>query len=265
MAKGDREDQERVINHILAQLRSGAFSAANVGAIYDYIEKELGYTQEGQAANFYQTLVIPRFVTSASPTGVGAPTVPAIGNVTAPTGVSQEDLLAEQRARPQFLQGVLGATGRSLGGFTPLAQSALETSFRRFAGQDPLLRNAGLDASVERGKRFQDFLTTPKHSGEQLGQLLVNQLGEINTGGAAGQASFSRRYPTANAALLGAIQPYLSNVAPREREATASMLMNMFEPEIASNPQNYQTPQQLAGIIQTILDNRLVPGQGAAR
>lgn len=161
--------------------------------------------------------------------------------------LSRQQLFDEQSERDLFLRGVQRATGRPLGGFIPLAQRALNTAFSRFQDTAPI---TNFFPQQERGAAFQQFLGAPLTQAG-LQSNLDNILGQFR-GRASDQSpifeSFSRTFPTPNAALSAAMQPYLQRVAPRLRNAAQTGIFNMFAPQFAADPQNFQTPGQVANV-----------------
>ena len=247
--------REQVRDELLTQIRQGFLTTETewLKFIRDELDLDVGAAQQ-----FLDTVVRPQLqpdpgaiVESDDPLGIYS-------------SVGRDPLLEEQQQRAQYLRGILGATGRAVGGFGPLSQRALRTSFGSFSDIDPITRETGglgLAAS-EPGQRFQDFLTGPQATPQSLAEALRGFTGSVAPGSDAfaGQ-SFRGRFSDAGAALRAAIQPYLLTVNPRQRAAAAQNLINTIEPQISMNPQAFESDQQIAALMQEILGKSGFGGQ----
>jgi hypothetical protein len=246
-----REKQERVLRELIAMIGRGEVTSQEERI--RYIREQLGY-EIGPANDFYTNIVVPQLAA----TGQG-PVTEAAGTVIGP---SRESLLAEQEAMPQFLRGVMGATGRAFGEFAPLAQQALRRASGTFGAQDPIMRAAptfGEAPVAERGQRFQDFLSGNTPSALGLGQNIAGLLEGLQGADPFQTSEFRSRFPTAESALQAGIQPYISNVAPRQRAAASTNLMDLLQPRVETDPQDYQTTAQIAGILKEMIDKGFIP------
>ena len=174
-------------------------------------------------------------------------------------------MLGRQTGRQQFLRAIMGATGRPLGGFGADAQGALGTAFGQFQDIDPITRGSyfGGTPERERGLRFQDFLSGGGSGDASLRESLGNLLTGFQGGGVEQMADFMTRFPTSTAAARAGIQPYLTGVAPRQRETMATNLLNLIEPRLATQAGQFQTPDQIAGVLAGILERIANPGAQA--
>ena len=238
--------REQVRDELITQI-SGGFLTSEAEQI-KFIRDGLGLADDEAARYFLNTVVKPRL-----PQGS---TILEQDPLDATSRVGRDSLLQEQQERAQYLRGILGATGRAVGGFGPLSQRALRSSFGRFSDIDPITRETGgLGlASSEPGMRFQDFLTGPQATPQSLATSLTGQAASVGPGSDPfADQTFRGRYARPGDALRAALQPYLLTVNPRQRDAAAQHLLNMIEPQISMNPQSFESSQQMAAMMQEIL------------
>jgi len=158
----------------------------------------------------------------------------------------RQRLLEEQNLRDVFLRGTAGAFGRELPSFTPAGQQALTGAFNRFQDVSPI---TNFFPGQEQGQAFQSFLGAPRPTREGLqgGIDRILEGFQASPQGPVG-AQFQARFGTPQAAASAAIQPFLAGVAPRLRGSLAGILENQAASRFALNPEQFQTPQQIAGI-----------------
>jgi len=259
----DRTKAE-VFADLVARIRAGETDVASDEQRIAFIIKELKM-DNNEATSFYNNVVRPSVVTQAPtpmPGGVLDPSDPGSQRYPGSFGVSDPDLLGRQTGRQQFLRGIMGATGRPLGGFGADAQGALGTAFGQFQDIDPITRGSYFTGTPERerGLRFQDFLSGGGSGDASLRQSLGNLLTGFQGGGVEQMADFMTRFPTASSAARAGIQPYLTGVAPRQRETMATNLLNLIEPRLYTQAGQFQTPEQIAGVLAGILEQIGQPG-----
>ena len=267
----DRTKAE-VFTDLVARIRAGQTDLASDEQRIAFLIKELKMGN-AEATSFYNNVVRPSVVTQAPTPMPGGVLDPSgvdrnidFGNLGErypdSFGVSDPDLLGRQTGRQQFLRGIMGATGRPLGGFGADAQGALGTAFGRFQDIDPITRGSyfGGTPERERGLRFQDFLSGGGSGDASLRESLGNLLTGFQGGDVEQMADFMTRFPTASSAARAGIQPYLTGVAPRQRETMATNLLNLIEPRLYSTPGQFQDPEQIAGVLAGILERIAQPG-----
>jgi hypothetical protein len=175
--------------------------------------------------------------------------VPDPGAIIGPGGLlSRQQLIEEQDPRGLFLRGLQEATGRGLGGFIPVAQRAISRAFSRFGDVSPI---TNYFPQQERGASWRDYLKGPQPTAESLQTSLGNILGDFAnrpSNISPAFAKFSTTFGTPESAISAAAQPYLTKIAPRLRGAAQTGIFNMFGPQFAANPQQYQTPEQIFGV-----------------
>ena len=259
----DRSKAE-VFTDLVSRIRAGQTDLASDEQRIAFLVKELNMSTTA-ATSFYNNVVRPSVVTQAPtpvPGGVLDPIDTGSERYPDSFGVSDPNLLGRQTGRQQFLRGIMGATGRPLGGFGADAQGALGTAFGRFQDIDPITRGSYFTGTPERerGLRFQDFLSGGGSDDASLRQSLAGLLGGFQGGEVEQMADFMTRFPTASSAARAGIQPYLTGVAPRQREAMANNLLNLIEPRLYSTPGQFQSPEQIAGVLAGILEQIEQPG-----
>ena len=259
----DRSKAE-VFTDLVSRIRAGQTDLASDEQRIAFLVKELKMTSTA-ATSFYNNVVRPSVVTQAPtpvPGGVLDPIDTGSERYPDSFGVSDPNLLGRQTGRQQFLRGIMGATGRPLGGFGADAQGALGTAFGRFQDIDPITRGSYFTGTPERerGLRFQDFLSGGGSDDASLRQSLAGLLGGFQGGQVEQMADFMTRFPTASSAARAGIQPYLTGVAPRQRETMATNLLNLIEPRLATQAGQFQTPDQIAGVLAGILERIEQPG-----
>jgi hypothetical protein len=124
----------------------------------------------------------------------------------------------------------------------------MSRAFSRFGDVSPI---TNYFPQQERGASWRDYLTGPQPTAESLQTSLGNILGDFAnrpSGISPAYAKFSTTFGTPQAALSAAAQPYLTNIAPRLRGAAQKGIFNMFGPQFATDPQQYQTPEQIFGV-----------------
>ena len=262
----DRTKAE-VFTDLVSRIRAGQTDLANDDQRIAFLVKELNMSTTA-ATSFYNNVVRPSVVTQTpTPGGALDPSDLDFERYPGSFGVSEPGLLGAQTGREQFLRGIMGATGRPLGGFAPAAQRALGTAFGQFQDIDPITRGSyfggGGVPERERGLRFQDFLSGGGSDDASLRQSLAGLLGGFQGGQVEQMADFMTRFPTASSAARAGIQPYLTGVAPRQRETMATNLLNLIEPRLATQAGQFQTPDQIAGVLAGILERIANPGAQA--
>jgi hypothetical protein len=179
----------------------------------------------------------------------GLPGAPDPGAIIGPGGLlSRQQLIEEQPERDLFLRGLQESTGRGLGGFIPVAQRAINRAFSRFQDVSPI---TNFFPQQERGASWRDYLTGPQPTAASLQGSLGNILNAFQNRPSSQSPifeSFSRTFGTPESAISAAAQPYLTKIAPRLRGAAQTGIFNMFGPQFAANPQQYQTPEQIFGV-----------------
>ena len=238
--------KEQVRDELLTQIRQGFLTteAEWLKFIRDGLDLDAG-----AAKQFLDTVVMPRLQPDP-----GAIVEQDPLDVTSRVG--RDPLLQKQQERAQYLRGILGATGRAVGGFGPLSQQALRSAFGSFSDIDPITRETGGlgRATSEPGIRFQDFLTGSQATPQSLAASLAGQASSVGSGSDPfADQTFRDRYARPGDALRAALQPYLLTVNPRQRDAAAQHLINMIEPQIAYDPQAFESSQQMAAMMQEIL------------
>ena len=257
----DRTKAE-VFTDLVSRIRAGQTALANDDQRIAFLVKELNMSTTA-ATSFYNNVVRPSVVTQTpTPGGALDPSDLDFERYPGSFGVSEPGLLGAQTGREQFLRGIMGATGRPLGGFAPAAQRALGTAFGQFQDIDPITRGSyfGGTPERERGLRFQDFLSGGGSGDASLRESLGNLLTGFQGGGVEQMADVMTRFPTASSAARAGIQPYLTGVAPRQREAMANNLLNLIEPRLHTTPGQFQSPEQIAGVLAGILEQIEQPG-----
>ena len=257
----DRTKAE-VFTDLVSRIRAGQTDLANDDQRIAFLVKELNMSTTA-ATSFYNNVVRPSVVTQTpTPGGALDPSDLDFERYPGSFGVSDPGMLGRQTGRQQFLRAIMGATGRPLGGFGADAQGALGTAFGQFQDIDPITRGSyfGGTPERERGLRFQDFLSGGGSGDASLRESLGNLLTGFQGGGVEQMADFSTRFPTATAAARAGIQPYLTGVAPRQREAMANNLLNLIEPRLHTTPGQFQSPEQIAGVLAGILEQIEQPG-----
>jgi hypothetical protein len=179
----------------------------------------------------------------------GLPGAPDPGAIIGPEGLlSRQQLIEEQDPRGLFLRGLQEATGRGLGEFIPVAQRAISRAFSRFGDVSPI---TNYFPQQERGASWRDYLKGPQPTAAGLQTSLGNILGDFANRPSdisPAFAKFSTTFGTPESAISAAAQPYLTKIAPRLRGAAQTGIFNMFGPQFAANPQQYQTPEQIFGV-----------------
>jgi hypothetical protein len=245
--------KDQVRDELIVQINKGLMTTE--AERIAYIRRELGLPDDEAARYFFNTVVKPQLNEFQQPSPGSILEQDPLGPA---SRVGRDPLLQEQQERAQYLRGILGATGRAVGGFGPLSQRALRTSFGRFSDIDPITRetrSGGLGlGSSEPGMRFQDFLTGSQATPQSLAASLTGHAGSVGPGsGPVEDQAFRDRYARPGDALRAALQPYLLTVNPRRRNAAAEHLLNMIEPQISMNPQSFESSQQMAAMMQEIL------------
>jgi hypothetical protein len=162
--------------------------------------------------------------------------------------LSRQALIEEQKDPALFLRGLQEATGRGLGEFIPVAQRAISRAFSRFGDVSPI---TNYFPQQERGASWRDYLKGPQPTAESLQASLGNILGDFAnrpSNLSPAFAKFSTTFGTPQSAISAAAQPYLTRIAPRLRGAAQTGIFNMFGPQFATSPQQYQTPEQIFGV-----------------
>jgi len=162
--------------------------------------------------------------------------------------VSRQQLIEEQKDPALFLRGLQEATGRGFGEFIPVAQRAISRAFSRFGDVSPI---TNYFPQQERGASWRDYLKGPQPTAANLQASLGNILGDFAnrpSNLSPAYAKFSTTFGTPESAISAAAQPYLSRIAPRLRGAAQTGIFNMFGPQFATSPQQYQTPEQIFGV-----------------
>ena len=257
----DRTKAE-VFTDLVSRIRAGQTDLASDEQRIAFLVKELKMSTTA-ATSFYNNVVRPSVVTQTpTPGGALDPSALDFERYPGSFGVSDPDLLGRQTGRQQFLRAIMGATGRPLGGFGADAQGALGTAFGRFQDIAPITRGSYFTGTPERerGLRFQDFLSGGGSGDASVRESLGNLLTGFQGGGVEQMADFMTRFPTSTAAARAGIQPYLTGVAPRQREAMANNLLNLIEPRLATQAGQFQTPDQIAGVLAGILEQIEQPG-----
>jgi hypothetical protein len=183
------------------------------------------------------------------PLDPGLPVVPDPGATIGPGGlVSRQSLIEEQDERDLFLRGLQESMGKGLGEFIPVAQRAISRAFSRFGDVSPI---TNYFPQQERGASWRDYLAGPQPTAAGLQASLGNILGDFANRPSdisPAFAKFSTTFGTPQSAISAAAQPYLTRIAPRLRGAAQTGIFNMFGPQFATNPQQYQTPEQIFGV-----------------
>jgi hypothetical protein len=249
-----------VFTDLVSRIKAGQFDLASDDQRIAFLVKELKMSTT-QATSFYNN-VVRASVTSQAPTPIPGGVLDPSGLPSGGFGVSDPDILGRQSGRQQFLRAIMGATGRPLGGFGADAQGALGTAFGQFQDIDPITRGSYFTGTPERerGLRFQDFLSGGGSGDASLRQSLGGLLTGFQGGDVEQVADFMTRFPTASRAARAGIQPYLTGVAPRQREAMANNLLNLIEPRLFTTPGQFQSPEQIAGVLKGILEQIAQPG-----
>jgi hypothetical protein len=262
MADGTKT-RGQVLQDLILLIRRGDPSVATEAQRVAYIQSqthpdELAGTTPEQ---FYQQAVLPTLSRINVPTA--APVISSEPLSAGPGfGVGERDLLERQDEEAQYLRGIMGATSRPLGRFLPEARKALGSAFSRFGAQESLMQPTPdvIGGPVrERGARFQDFLTGPARTSSDLSGALASLIEAFRGGQPGAISDFMARFPTGTSALQAGIQPYLTNVAPRQRAAVSSNLMDLLEPQLAMDPQAYQDPAQIVGLFDQLAKQGLLP------
>lgn len=262
MADGTKT-RGQVLQDLILLIRRGDPSVATEGQRIAYIQSEMHPDELSgtTAQEFYQQAILPTINRTAVPTA--APVISPEPLSAGPGfGVGERDLLGGQAAEQQFLRGIMGATSRPLGRFLPDARGALGTAFGRFGAQESLMRPTPdvIGGPVrERGARFQDFLTGPTRTAGDLSGALASLIEAFRGGDVAAISDFMTRFPTGESALQAGIQPYLANVAPRQRAAASRNLMDLLEPQTAMDPSGFQDPAQIVGLFEQLAQQGLLP------
>jgi hypothetical protein len=243
--------KDQVRDELIVQINKGLMTTE--AERIAYIKRELGFPDDESALYFFNTVVKPQLNEFQQPS---PGSILEQGPLDPTSRVGRDSLLQEQQERAQYLRGILGATGRAVGGFGPLSQQALRTSFGRFSDIDPITRETGdlSRATSEPGMRFQDFLTGSQATPQSLAASLTGQAASVGPGSDPfADQTFRGRYARPGDALRAALQPYLLTVNPRQRNAAAEHLLNMIEPQISGNPESFESSQQMAAMMQEIL------------
>jgi hypothetical protein len=124
----------------------------------------------------------------------------------------------------------------------------MSRAFSRFGDVSPI---TNYFPQQERGASWRDYLTGPQPTAAGLQTSLGNILGDFAnrpSNISPAFAKFSTTFGTPESAISAAAQPYLTKIAPRLRGAAQTGIFNMFGPQFAANPQQYQTPEQIFGV-----------------
>ena len=262
MADGTKT-RGQVLQDLILLIRRGDPSVATEGQRIAYIQNQMHPDELSgtTAQEFYQQAILPTINRTAVPTA--APVISDEPLSAGPGfGVGERDLLETQTGREQFLRGILGATSRPVGRFLPASQQALQNAWGRFGAQESLMQPTPdvIGGPVrERGARFQDFLTGPARTSGDLSGALASLIEAFRGGDVAAISDFMTRFPTGESALQAGIQPYLANVAPRQRAAASRNLMDLLEPQTAMDPSGFQDPAQIVGLFEQLAQQGLLP------
>jgi hypothetical protein len=124
----------------------------------------------------------------------------------------------------------------------------MSRAFSRFGDVSPI---TNYFPQQERGASWRDYLKGPQPTAASLQTSLGNILGDFAnrpSNISPAFAKFSTTFGTPESAISAAAQPYLTKIAPRLRGAAQTGIFNMFGPQFAANPQQYQTPEQIFGV-----------------
>jgi hypothetical protein len=161
----------------------------------------------------------------------------------------RQRLLEQQGQRDVFLRGAGEAFGQPVSDFTPFGQRALSSGFNRFQDINPI---TNFFPQQEQGQAFQSFLGAPRPTRAGLQTNIDQILNAANTDPTGQQqAIFQASFGTPEQAASAASQPFLAGVAPRLRSSLGNILQNQFASQLALNPEQFQTRDQIAGIFNT--------------